>query len=78
MFGDIKTKFKLFSLQILMFAAFFVWALPGNAQTGNPDAGDIETGLVGWWKLDDENGTQITDSSSNANNGSKQKKLDIN
>jgi hypothetical protein len=32
-------------------------------------AGDVATGLVGWWKLDDGSGTTAADSSGNGDNG---------
>jgi hypothetical protein len=33
------------------------------------DPGDITTGLVGWWKMDDGSGTSVVDSSGNSNTG---------
>lgn len=100
MFGDIKTKFRLFSLQTLMFAGLssarsvttrrdpnrrgntwitaltfamtllvITFAPTTSSHAQNADAGDVATGLVGHWRLDETSGSTIIDSSPTGNNG---------
>ena len=48
------------SCSILLVAGLFV--ISGQAQA-------VEEGLVGYWKLDEDGGTQVKDSSGMGNNG---------
>lgn len=58
MLGDRKTKFRTLSLQTLAFAALFLCAPLLNTAK----AQDITSGLVGYWKMDETEGTTISDS----------------
>lgn len=42
---------------------------PSHAQIGKPDNGDVTSGLVGHWRLDETSGTTAADSSGNDNLG---------
>ena len=54
-------------------AATLATALTGLALAGTPAAtaaeGDLSTGLVGWWRLDETSGTVAADSSGNGHDG---------
>jgi len=61
-----------FGYSVMQYCNGGYWASMGGTAGSMGVSGDITTGLVGYWKLDDGSGTKATDSSGNGNTGTTQ------
>jgi hypothetical protein len=58
---------KQYNILILLILIFFISSLAGPET--HADLEGPRSGLVGWWKLDEGEGSIVRDSSGNGNNG---------